>query len=455
MCPRNTRAECRSLSRPASPTDLNVQMSMPRSLWAAFSAAAPPCGPLTADLEVDVAIVGAGYTGLSAAIDLAVAGRRVAVLESAEIGCGASGRNNGQVIPGLKLDPDDVVRRLGEAAGERLVEWSGHAPSIVFDLITSSAIECDLERNGWIQPAYTRKAIATIESRCRQWRSRGGPVEMLPSDALPSILGTNQYHAAWLDRRGGALNPLAYVRGLARRALQCGGRIFTQSPAIGLEDRGGRWCVRTQRAEVRAASVIVATGAYSDRLVPGLRRTIVPLRTAQVATFPLTEHVHKAILPGRQAASDTRRLLTSFRVTPQQRLMMGGADATGGALDERLVRSLHCAATELFGHLGDLKWEFGWSGLLALTEDHLPHIHAPSRGLLAALGCNGRGIAVSTAMGRALAQYVLRGAEAELPLPVTGMRPVRFFALRNVGIALATSAKRVLDSIDRAAPAKE
>lgn len=427
--------------------------TMPRSLWAAISPPTPHYEALTGDIDVDVAIVGAGYMGLSAALRLAQAGRRVAVIEGEEIGWGASGRNNGQIIPGLKIDPDEVVQRIGAVAGERLVEWSGRAPSVVFDLVDAHGIECDLERNGWVQPAYTQKAVATIASRCRQWAGRGAPVEMLSPAALPQILGTGQYHGAWLDSRGGSLNPLAYVRGLAAAALKVGARVFVRTPVLRLNSTAGRWIVHTQRGEVRAGATIVATGAYADQLVPGLRRTIIPLRTAQVATCPLPPSMRRAILPGRQAASDTRRLLTSFRVTPQHRLIMGGADATGGDSDARLVHSLHRAAKELFAHLGELQWEFGWSGLLALTEDHLPHIHAPSPGLLTALGCNGRGIAVSTALGVALAQHVLHGVEADLPLPITALRPVRLFALRNVGIALATSTNRVLDAIDRATPA--
>jgi glycine/D-amino acid oxidase-like deaminating enzyme len=424
-------------------------LDFPRSLWATTAIAAPPTDTAEGDLTADVAIIGGGYTGLSAALHLAESGVSTIVLEAAGPGWGASGRNNGQVIPGLKLDPDEVEAQFGAERGARLVTWAGEAPSLVFDLIERHAIACHPVRNGWIQPAYTRAAIRTIEARCRQWADRGADVRMIDPKDLPGLLGTAAFVGGWLDRRGGSIQPLSYARGLAAAAIKAGAKVFSRSMVLTMERSTGGWTLKTASASIAARHVIVATAAYATDLVPGLTRSFVPVRTAQVATKPLTPNVLKAILPGRQLASDTRRLLTSFRISPDGRLVMGGSGATGGQHLVSLEGHLHRAADELFGSLARLEWEFGWSGYFPVTADHAPHIHEPDPSLLIALGCNGRGIALSTAMGRLLGQRILGRDGRELEIPVTAMRPVRFHAFRNIGIAVATAVKRAQDAADR------
>jgi glycine/D-amino acid oxidase-like deaminating enzyme len=438
------------MSEPASVLRLGgEELRYPPSLWAATGAEPPATEPLCAKVEADVAIVGGGFTGLSAGLHLAEKGFSVVVVEAAEIGWGASGRNNGQVIPGLKLDPDDVEARFGREVGGRMVEWAGKAPAYVFDLIERHGIACDAVNKGWIQPAYTQGAIRTIESRCRQWAERGAPVEMLDPKDLPGLLGTPAFSAAWLDRRGGCIQPLSYSRGLAKAAQKAGVAVHTRSFVRSLERKAGRWVVECAQGSVTAVSVIVATNAYSGNLVPGLSRTIVPVRTAQVATKPLSDNVRSTILPKGHVASDTRRLLTSFRLSPDGRLVMGGSGATGGAHRTSLEHHLHRSAKELFGHLGTLEWEFGWSGYLAVTTDHFPHVHEPAEGMHVALGCNGRGIGLMTSIGLLLAERIGGTDPKDLPIPVSPLKPVTFHAFRNIGVALATSAKRVQDSVDR------
>jgi glycine/D-amino acid oxidase-like deaminating enzyme len=178
------------------------------------------------------------------------------------------------------------------------------------------------------------------------------------------------------------------------------------------------------------------------------------VRTAQVATAPLGEKHLAAILPGRQGASDTRRLLTSFRISPDGRLMMGGAWATATLDDKPLLPHLHRAASELFGHLGPLQWEFGWSGYFPVTGDHMPHLHETAEGLVCALGCNGRGIGLSTAMGRLVAERLLGKRAEDMELAPQPMAAVRFHEFRGVGVAAATRLKSLQDRFDRFATAR-
>ena len=428
--------------------------ALPRSLWADTAIVSAATPPLDADAEFDVAIVGAGFAGLAAALKLAAGGRSVCVIDAVEPGWGASGRNNGQVIAGMKLDPDALRARFGAARGERLARWGGAAPDLVFGLIERHAIACHPVRKGWIQPAYTKAALPLIEKRCAQWQRLGAPVEMLDAKDLPQLLGTDAFVGAWIDRRGGTIQPLSYARGLAAAVLAAGARVHGGTPALTLAREGARWVLGTPRARLRAAQVFVATAGYADDLVKGLRQSVVAVRTAQVATRQLPKAMLRAILPGGQGASDTRRLLTSFRRAPDGRLVMGGAWATAGRAHAHMLPRLHRAGAELFAHLGPLQWEYGWSGVFPVTQDHLPHLHESAEGLYCALGCNGRGIGLSTAMGELVAERMLGRPADELPLEVSPMRAVHFHAFRGLGVAAATVVKGLQDRVERAMTAK-
>src|ERR1700730_4119183 len=191
-------------------------LPLPPSLWAATARPAPATPPLDMSRKADVAIVGAGYSGLAAALQLAEAGVSVIVLEAGEPGWGASGRNGGQVIPGLKPDPDEVVAMFGAEAGERLVRVAGDAPETLFALIERHAIDCDARRCGWIQPAFAAADIGLIARRAEQWQRRGAPVAVLDRDTVCRLVGSPIYHGGWIDRRAGSVQPLSYSNGLSR-----------------------------------------------------------------------------------------------------------------------------------------------------------------------------------------------------------------------------------------------
>jgi glycine/D-amino acid oxidase-like deaminating enzyme len=426
---------------------------MPPSLWAATAIAAPPISQLQGAVSADVTVIGAGYMGLTAALHLAEGGLRVIVLDAVEPGWGASGRNNGQVIPGLKLDPDELEERLGKDIGRRVSRWAGEGPSRVFELIDRNGIDCNPVRKGWIQPAYGQGALPLIASRVRQWEERGAPVSMLCAEELAYRLGTPKFAGGWIDHRGGSIHPLNYARGLAKTAIAAGAIIHSRSPVLKLERKhvaDSRWVAITPTGIATSSHVIVATNGYGweRELVPGIRRSFVSVRTAQVATRPLDPKALEAILPDRQVASDTRRLLTSFRISPDGRLVMGGAGATAGIADDHLADRLHSEASDIFGHLTPLEWDFQWSGYFAVTADHLPHLYEPAPALSIGLGCNGRGIAVATSMGILLAERTLGNKQPEeLDLPITMPSNYPLHRFRKLGVALATHIKRTQDHL--------
>src|SRR5512132_1818585 len=184
----------------ASATATSASGDAQRSLWLATAAAPPVTTVLEGRADADVAIIGAGYTGLACALTLAEAGRSVVVLEAGEIGHGASGRNGGQVIPGLKYDPDELVARFGRERGHKVVRLVGGAADRVFALVRKHKIDCAARQCGWIQPAHSAAAAKTVDARARQWKSRKASVEWLAAGRVAELLGTDVYRTGWLDR---------------------------------------------------------------------------------------------------------------------------------------------------------------------------------------------------------------------------------------------------------------
>jgi glycine/D-amino acid oxidase-like deaminating enzyme len=419
---------------------------MPNSLWAATTARPEPYPLLQGRVDTDVCIIGGGFMGLSAALALAERGMPVVLLEAAEVGWGASGRNNGIVAPGLKRDPWQVRRKLGADRGERLLRYSGAAPDRVFELILEHGIDCDANRGGWIQAAHSKRAIKLIERRVREWQSLDVDAEMLAPPDFAGELGTDIYKGACRYAGGGSINPLAYAHGLAQAAWMAGALLHEQSPAMRIERQQGRWIVVSPYGVVVAEHLLCCTNAYNDS-IEQLHGTVLPLRTAQVATRPLPHDVAAKILPGAAAASDTQRLLTSFRLTADRRLIMGGASATGGDEHPRLMRRLHQAAAARFDGILPVHWEFGWSGYLALTRDHLPRIDKVDDNFLAGIGCNGRGIAMATAIGHTLAEIIDGLPDEECDVPVGETKRIVGFGLRRLGVAVGVAGNRLLDRV--------
>jgi glycine/D-amino acid oxidase-like deaminating enzyme len=294
-----------------------------RSLWYATAAPAPETAPLAGAVKADVAVIGAGYSGLSCALHLAEAGANVVVVEAGEIGEGASGRNNGQVIPCLsRAEPNELSEDFARLVGE--------SASFTFDLIRKHAMQCDAVQNGWVQPAHTPGRLRLTERRAREWGLLGAPVEMLDRDGVERITGSRFWHGGWVNKTGGKLNPLAYCRELARCAIGAGATLHTQTPAQHLERVGLRWRVVCETGSVTAERVVIATHATTRGLWPGLAQSVFPVRSYQMATAPIEEDQRRNVLPFDHACSDTQGDLHFFRWDANGRLVTGGALARAG-----------------------------------------------------------------------------------------------------------------------------
>ncbi len=427
----------------------DVSESLSRSLWAATAAPGPELTSLSGELRAQVTVIGGGYTGLSAALHLAERGRDVVVLEAADIGERASGLNGGQVIPGVKYDPDALEEMFGAERGRAVVDTVARGPDLVFDLIGRYGIQCDAMRTGWIQPATSEAALLQLRTRVDQWRRRGAPVELLTREETQRLTGSSRYCGGWIDRRGGTVQPLSYVRGLASAALRLGSRIFRRSPATRVARSGSEWRVDTPQGSITSPTVILATDAYADSVVDVVRRTVVTVPSFQVATAPLPSDLLRTILPERQSASDTWHLLRYFRVDRTGRLLMGSRGVFGKAPVATQARHQYRAVQDIYPQLAGIAFEYHWGGLVAVTRDHLPRLQEIAPGLLAGFGYNGRGVAMATMMGSLLSRWVSGEPAAELGFPVTPVDPLPLHAFSQIGARVAVQYLRTLDGLAR------
>jgi glycine/D-amino acid oxidase-like deaminating enzyme len=415
-----------------------------------YAATAPDPGrwpALSGVVDADVLVVGAGYTGLSAALHLAQSGRRVVVLEAEEPGWGAAGRNGGQVNPGLKHEPDDVEAALGPRFGPRLVALAGDAPAALFRLIQALAIDCEVQRGGTLRLATADRQVPALERSRAQWARRGVELAWLGPDAVAAATGTGRYAGGLLDPRGGAVQPLKLVRGLARAAAAAGARLHDGSRVRALRRERDRWRGESAGGAVRAEQVVLATDGYSDGLWPGLARSIVPIYSAIAATEPLTGDAAAAILPGRPAAYEVGDVTIYYRIDASGRLLMGGRGRQRATSRPGDYAHLVRYARRLWPALRDVDFPYCWNGQFALAPDFYPRLHAPARGIWAGLGYSGRGVALAVAVGAELARACTGTPAEELALPLTPIRPIPLHGLWRAGVALRVLAGRLRDRV--------
>lgn len=399
-------------------------------LWHAVGRNNKARPPLQGDLQADLAIIGGGFSGLSAALHAAERGLSVVLLEAKVIAWGATGRNAGFVVPNFaKMDPDNIIALIGETRGERLIGMAASSGDLVFDLIKRHGIECAALQSGWIQPAHSAAAFEKVKSRAGQWAKRGRPAVVLDRDAVFAATGAAGYFGGWTDQSGGVLNPVEYARGLADAAESQGASIFEKSSVNVIARDGDGWRLATAQGSVRARKVFLATNAYGGGLNPTLARTYFPLRVFQIATRPLPASIRARLLPGGQCVSDTQRNLFTFRFDADNRLITGGMHIVGPGASQRLPQAIHRRMSRRLS-LPDLPpIDYSWSGIATVEPDFLPHLVDLGPGMIAGFACNGRGIAMTTAMGRVLSDWAAGADPQSLPIPFGAPAPIPFHGL--------------------------
>ncbi|MFC3678387.1 NAD(P)/FAD-dependent oxidoreductase [Ferrovibrio xuzhouensis] len=427
---------------------MNDPGQTPASYWAATAAPlSPGIEGFEGNEQADVVIVGAGFTGLTTGLHLAERGVDVLVIDANEPGWGASGRNNGQVVAALKHEPHEIEEAFGTERGKKLIEAIGQAPDMVFGIIARYGIQCDAKRNGIITAAHSPNALLNLQKRTDVWRSRGAPLSMLPRNEMADRTGTTYYLGGSYDPRGGAINPLAYARGLAGAVLSAGGRLRSDARVTRIVRSGGRHILELAKGTISAGKIIIATNAYTDDLWPGLKKTFIPVRTPQLVSKPLPLGSLATILPSGEIMSDLRKLMFGVRIQPGNRLHLGGGGGTSGADREGSYRNMVRLCCQVFPFLPDMEWEYRWTGFMAMTPDFYPRLFELAPGIAACLGYSGRGIGTATLLGQELAKWASDTTRIdELVLPLSHYRELPYYPFKEI---LVETAIKYYDARDR------
>jgi glycine/D-amino acid oxidase-like deaminating enzyme len=378
--------------------------------WREAAPTAQPVAPLPS--EVDVVVVGGGYTGTMAAARLASGGQTVAVLEKHELGWGASSRNGGMVHPGFKVGPGALLKRYGDR-GRQLYRASLDAFALVEETITANRIECDYARTGHLYLAYKPGHLDRLEAEAHLLKDDFGVgARVLDRDALGAEIGSPRYHGALLYDRSGGLHPAKYFAGLQRLARDRGAQLHDHTPATAIE-RGGRggFVVTTPRGQVAARDVLIATNGYSDGLLPPLRRRIIPIGSYIIATEPLSPDRAQSAIPHRRMLFDSKNFLYYWRLSTDNRMLFGGRASFAPTTIATARDWLYAAMIRVHPQLAGIMVEYAWGGNVGFTFDRLPHIGRID-GITYAVGYCGTGVAMSTYFGQLAADWIAGG---ELP----------------------------------------
>ncbi len=392
------------------------------ALWAATAPPPPETPPLAGRAKADVAVVGAGYCGLSAALHLAQAGVSVIVLEAEQPGWGASGRNNGHCVPDwMWQDPDDIAARFGPERGERINDLQAGAADLVFSLIRDHQIACEAVQSGTINVIRRRRHYDAFRAKADQWARRGKRVRFIETPALAHYVGSERFIAGVLLEDGGHLNPLGFARGLAGAAQKAGAAVHGRSPVTKLTRDGSAWRLTVPRGEVEAGTVILATNAHRTGLWPALDRAYYVVRAMGASTAPMPEDVRRSVLPGNHNFSEKFHPRHFFFFFDQ-----AGRLVTGGRVGLGVNRSAAQAAAwvgaeigRAFPQIGGVRFERYWQGLIDYSPRKLVGVHDLAPGLYAAVGFSGRGVPTATAVGRDLARMIVAGDPNAMALPLT------------------------------------
>ncbi|MGL4636711.1 MAG: NAD(P)/FAD-dependent oxidoreductase [Beijerinckiaceae bacterium] len=420
------------------------------SLWQATAAPAVTAPALQGKEQAEIVIIGAGYTGLSTALHLAEMGRDVVVVEAEEPGAGGSGRNGGQVIPGLRHFTDELTAKYGDDLGKRIHAFGAGDADYTFALIKRLGLQCDATRTGWIQAAENTAELAQGHQRCEAWAKRGAATRILDRQEFEALTGTDAYIGGWMDERGGSVQPLSYVRELARAAIKAGVRLYQHSTAISMEARTDGWEVTTPQGSVRAKKMLLATNASTGALHGRIARSQLGVWSFQIASRPLTPQERAKIMPSRVIVSDTRRVLRYFRLDRDHRVVVGGKGTLSAPADAQSFNLQLAMLKKLYPTLAEAGFDYAWGGLIGITIDRLPRLFSIGDNAWSVLQDNGKGVAWCTAMGQPLAELLTGADSRTLPLvPEQAPQPIPFHGMRKAYVAAGNTWLRFLDRTDR------
>ncbi|ABR86408.1 TPA: FAD-binding oxidoreductase [Pseudomonas aeruginosa] len=379
----------------------------PSSYYAASANPAPPRPELQGEVETDVCVIGAGYTGLSTALFLLENGFKVSVLEAAKVGFGASGRNGGQIVNSYSRDIDVIERTVGKREAQLLGEMAFEGGRIIRERVARYGIQCDL-KDGGVFAAFTEKQMDHLRAQKQLWERYGhNQLEIMDARRIREVVATDNYIGGMLDMSGGHIHPLNLALGEAAAVESLGGTIYEQSPAIRIE-RGANPVVHTPQGKVKAKFIVVAGNAYLNGLVPELAAKSMPCGTQVITTEPLSEELAHSLLPQDYCVEDCNYLLDYYRLSGDKRLIYGGGVIYGARDPADIEAIIRPKMLKTFPQLKDVKIDFAWTGNFLLTLSRLPQVGRIGDNIYYSQGCSGHGVTYTHVAGKVLAE-ALRG----------------------------------------------
>ncbi|WP_428649573.1 NAD(P)/FAD-dependent oxidoreductase [Roseibium sp.] len=378
----------------------------PGSYYAASANPAPERPALKGVVETEICVVGAGYSGLSAALHLAEKGYKVVVLEGAKVGWGASGRNGGQIVNGLNAGLDVIESRYGAEAAGHVGRMLQEGAKIIRERVEKYDIQCDLKDKN-LFTAYNARHMKAFEAKQALWRRHGmDDHEMLDREALRRHIESDAYAGGMMDHSGGHMHPLNLALGEAAAFEKNGGVIHEQTRVVSVDQSGPQPVVHTGNGEVRAKTVLLCGNAYLGYAVPELEKRVMPVSTQVMATEPLGEERAKALLPTDVCVEDARYILDYFRLSADKRLLFGGGTVYGGADPKDIKAKLLPNMEKVFPQLKGVRIDHAWSGNFALSFSRVPQLGRLGSNVYFAHGYSGHGVTGSHLFGRILSEAV-------------------------------------------------
>ncbi|WP_261844376.1 NAD(P)/FAD-dependent oxidoreductase [Aliamphritea ceti] len=377
---------------------------------------------LRGETEADVCIVGAGFTGLSAALHLAQKGYSVVLLDAEKVGWGASGRNGGQVCQGQNMDHEDMIDKVGRQAADSLWDMSVESVELVKSLIAEHQIECDLKQ-GVLHVAAKPGHVEEIRESVEYKRNVIGykDIEYVDTSDVQSMLGTDRYHGGELWKEAVHLHPLNYALGLAEAAAKAGVRIY-ENTRVTDYTKGENPVVTTTEGSVKAKYVLLACNGYLGKLEPRIAGKIMPINNFIIATEPLSDEQCRAINREDYAVADSRFVINYFRLSGDNRLLWGGGENYTSTFPADIPSFVRKYMLEFYPQLKDVNIDYGWGGTLAITLNRMPHFDRIDQNVFVAQGYSGHGVALATLGGKLMAEAISGSAEkfdtfAKVPTP--------------------------------------
>lgn len=376
--------------------------SYPDSWYGATATRMDRFAPLRGGLRADVCVVGAGYTGLSAALHLAEAGLDVVVIEAHRVGFGASGRNGGQLGSGQRMEQAALETLMGHDEADKLWTLAEDAKTLVKDLIALHSIDCDL-RPGVADTGSTSGEVDDLHAHAQHLQARYGydQIDILDAEACFDLCPSPDYKGGILDRGAAHLHPLNYVLGLARAAVAAGVRIFEGSLVEAL-DEGTPATLRTKEGQVRADHVILACNGYLGTLNRHVAQRVMPINNFIIATKPLGDQAVQ-VLTQDVAIADSKFVVNYFRLSADKRLLFGGGESYGYRFPADIAAVVRKPMTKVFPHLADVQIDYAWGGTLGITMKRMPYLARLAPNILSASGYSGHGIGTATHAGQLMA----------------------------------------------------